>query len=668
MKKVKRGEEMHKLPLLLFFILIQVKLAHGVCKKLSRPFSTMTSIADIVEWKNKTKKYFPELGCYSHDYQSDWSVLDDGQITGKFDLKSIKQSSETVIEESQPYLYNVNYDTSSYYADELLILKDIHKELTWQQGKKANASTKNAYIVINNVKYILLENLAISQTTEQDGVDTTVFPINSIVINGCDTVVIKDSYFSGAIRNHHIKIENCKNVIIDKVEFAGTSPGGDFSKYNVLGGAIKIDNCLNAVDSATRSSYCSSRFTCSDLVNECVDQEWFNDFSISDFSTTNMNCPGQATSTVGTNTVTYQGGNPGFTILQNIYIHDHETGIQYKDSKSDLIEELSHSTNHDAINIHSPGDGMIFNIFIENWQATTMGIDAAIDFGHGRVADSKYTDKRFFVERSVFLDAGYIKTPTVSDSSNIIGIVGNLMYNTSYLDYHKNYTVHLAYNTMLFDGDTLVPTAYDLGEIPLNATTKFTGNLIGDLDTSNNSFSFFRSTNTESSPNFYEVDAYSNEVPGGLFAQFNDLANILENKGNFYINDDYKKGPLFTKDIEFFFEYDAAASCSTTSKVQFNEDYITTLKDYDSFFNDSESKIEGVPSNCYPKGFSYSSPSSFIPDSSCVTTNEYANVTELNTKRESLEYTMYSQYFYGTPRVSVTGFFGFPWYYKSGAL
>ncbi len=162
----------------------------------------------------------PEHGKYTTAYQSDWSKLPTGDITGKRDLSNI-QFKEVIGEESR--IKFANQDT--------VHLKDIHYKLRWN-----NPTDKynNTLIFIANVKKVILENIDIIN------LDPDYKAYHSILIEGADEVIVRNCYFAGTVQSYHLRMEGCGDILIENVEIAGIQY--DNRPTHRLGGGIFINN------------------------------------------------------------------------------------------------------------------------------------------------------------------------------------------------------------------------------------------------------------------------------------------------------------------------------------------------------------------------------------------------------------------------------------------
>lgn len=132
---------------------------------------------------------------------------------------------------------------------------------------------------------------------------------------------------------------------------------------------------------------------------------------------------------------------PQWTVIQNCYMHDY--------SDSDIFR------NHDGINLHSPGNGAVFNCYFENWGKDGVVADAAIDYSHRRRA---YMNQSFRFERNVFdhcaltKNVGGYKTDLEKEKIGNVMWVNNIFHNTPIADYHSEFSAYFVNNTFYFKG------------------------------------------------------------------------------------------------------------------------------------------------------------------------------------------------------------------------
>ncbi len=210
---------------------------------------------------------------------------------------------------------------------------------------------------------------------------------HSVLIENCDTAVIRNSFFAGATEHAHVKIKGCREVLVDNVEIGGIDY--DESGRHRAGGGIFIEN-----GNAQREG---------------------------------------------------SFGGPGWrelewVVIQNSYIHD-------------LTASDGTRRNHDAILVHTPADGVIFNNVVENWLGRYG--DAAIDVGFRRDGPGG----RFLrIERNVVRNATLTKTPgEFGDGSSAVLWANNVMVNAYHGDYHEGWSNHFVHNTYVWDPDKVPP-------------------------------------------------------------------------------------------------------------------------------------------------------------------------------------------------------------------
>ena len=302
-------------------------------------------------------------GQYSAAYLSDWSTLPTGKDWARRDRAD--RSFESLSGDA----------AKRWYSDQ----DRVHISGETLQVNWPNADYDNQVFHIRDVGTVIIEDVAVVHR------DADYRGYHSVLIENCDTAVIRNSSFFGAVEHSHIKIKGCRDVLIDNVEIAGI----DYDKSGRYrsGGGIFIEN---------------------------GNQHRKRSF-----------------------------GGPGWRelewlVIQNAYIHD-------------LTGSNGTRRNHDAIIVHTPADGVIFNNVIENW--LDRHGDAAIDVGFRRPGPPG----RFLrIERNIVRNANRTKTPgEFGDGSSAVLWANNLMMNVFHGDYHEGWSNHFVHNTYVWDPDKL---------------------------------------------------------------------------------------------------------------------------------------------------------------------------------------------------------------------
>jgi len=166
------------------------------------------------------RELVPEPGKYSRSYMyMDWS---DTALTGKniADKNENAYTWQNVVGESaQVSIYNQN---------DVMISNQFLK-VAWDATNPAYYGT--TLYDINSCKRVFIENVAIVQLDNAVGRDT-------IRIQNCDEVYIKNVFISGSASPYHIRIDGAKYVVIDGVEIEGR----DYGAGKVCGNGIWINN------------------------------------------------------------------------------------------------------------------------------------------------------------------------------------------------------------------------------------------------------------------------------------------------------------------------------------------------------------------------------------------------------------------------------------------
>ncbi len=154
-----------------------------------------------------------------------------------------------------------------------------------------------------------------------------------------------------------------------------------------------------------------------------------------------------------------------WTLIQNVYAHDYAEAM------------VPPGANHDAINIQSGGDGLIFNCQFENWHG-----DSAVDVSHRR-SDAAYgRNKALRVERCVFHDCKLAKNPGFGPGGGHQTLwANNVFVNTGWKEYHQDFPLWLIHNTWYIDrveGNSQLPLYFAELRQRAATITHFRNNLI----------------------------------------------------------------------------------------------------------------------------------------------------------------------------------------------
>jgi hypothetical protein len=429
--------------------MMQPTVASAFCKATLPPASDFSNSDDADTFHKALSGYYNSHGCYSDAYNSPWNSLDTADILVPAALHYPDTLNTIHPKTGQgDYWYNVTgVDLSvkagtntTTWTDPFLHLKGLELEVDWDDESVTERSSWNKVINIHDVKYVLLEDLFIETADEH-----TKYTVS---VDGCDTLIIRNSYFAGPAQKH-INIRGCRRVFIDKVEIAGLDTNLD--GLAEIGG-ISIENGTNKdVDT---SSYCD-QFQCSEAKDICENSEFGVFTYLSECPLIAGAVPTSTPSWILKNSddtplvddeieITDMTAELEWLGLQNIYIHDGEQG------------------SGDGIAIESPSDGILFNSVIDGW--LTDELDAALDIDHRRLCDTDYTKKTFRLERNMLLNASIIKTPGISADRNRLLFAVNLFLNMKVQDYHRQHVVGWVHNTWLYDENFEGNALFDLTE------------------------------------------------------------------------------------------------------------------------------------------------------------------------------------------------------------
>lgn len=157
-------------------------------------------------------------GQYSAAYLSDWAALPNGKAMPRKDRT--RTSFETLSGDAAKHWYS-NRDRVHISGESLAV--------AWPKRDYDNQVYR-----IRDVGTVIIEDVAVVHR------DADYRGYHSVLIENCDTAVIRDSFFAGAVEHAHIKIKGCREVFIDNVEIAGI----DYHKTgrHRSGGGIFIEN------------------------------------------------------------------------------------------------------------------------------------------------------------------------------------------------------------------------------------------------------------------------------------------------------------------------------------------------------------------------------------------------------------------------------------------
>ena len=251
----------------------------------------------------------------------------------------------------------------------------------------------------NDVDNVYINDLhIINDITSNPNIAPTNHPIpyRILSINNCHSVKIENSTFKGPVILNHIEIENTEHIYIDNIEISGTEDPNASGTF-YLGGAIAIK---------------------------------------------------------GGNQNQHVKRSISSTIIKNSYIHDFTARSQKMKDKNPTYY------NYDAAGIRSPGTGIFFNNYIENYfvkhpdyyntNSDSFGLPdpkvTGLDVGHSR-GDSAalnsnshkyYSKKTFKIERNIFDNVRENKiTGKFGESwqNNKLLFSNNIYFNTAWKAY-----------------------------------------------------------------------------------------------------------------------------------------------------------------------------------------------------------------------------------------
>jgi hypothetical protein len=204
-------------------------------------------------------KYYP----FSLTYNSPWSNLKNGKeqnLNKSSDIKwnsapiiiDDKLSDCTITEEGKKNTSiivikgnNKNSDVEINNNGRQIIKHFNNKRYVWNKNdKNIKGYYSNNIIYLKKFDKVIIENInlqiwdpALNEEAKVNG-ELAITGSTTVRLEDCNNVEIRDCYFGGEARRHHIQIENSNRVFIDRVEFAGIKLK-DKNQY-LCGGGIKI--------------------------------------------------------------------------------------------------------------------------------------------------------------------------------------------------------------------------------------------------------------------------------------------------------------------------------------------------------------------------------------------------------------------------------------------
>ncbi|AHF90178.1 hypothetical protein OPIT5_08005 [Opitutaceae bacterium TAV5] len=334
-----------------------------------------------------TSGIIPEHGKYSAAYMGDWSTLPTADKLPRPPLPALPASVDTT------------GDTGNAVPDSALrIVKGEAIRRQWLHQEKVRLSDLRLAVTWDptpsHKDHTTLFHIADAGEVVIENLtiiqaDPDYRGYHTILVEGADRVIVRNVQLAGSVQSFHLRIEGCRDVFIDNLEISGI----DYHRR----GRFRAGGGL-----------------------------WLNNGNTGRLGHN------------GTGLWTEYARMPGWQVIQNSYFHD--------GTESDGGEWR----NQDAVLIHHPGHGVLFNNVVENWFHPPM--DGGFDIGFRR-AEPEYQDRFFRVERNILRNVTFIKTPAAAPGPNTLFYANNLFINTQLADYHKGAAndVHYVHNTCIYD-------------------------------------------------------------------------------------------------------------------------------------------------------------------------------------------------------------------------
>jgi len=183
----------------------------------------------------------------------------------------------------------------SWVGEDEVRISDLALRVRWNGESNKMRTT---LFTIRECRRVVIENVAIVQ------LDPDYRGYETIRIEDCDEVIIRNSHFSGAVQSYHLRLDGCGAALFERIEIAGHDHG---ELGRRCGGGIFIQN--------------------------------------------------GATGRGGPRDNMISTPNPrvmSWLVIQHCYFH----GLAASDGKR---------RNQDGILVHSPTEGIIFNCVVEDW-------------------------------------------------------------------------------------------------------------------------------------------------------------------------------------------------------------------------------------------------------------------------------------------------------------
>ena len=117
-------------------------------------------------------------------------------------------------------------------GEKKVVISNLNLKVKWDSPKPDKFGTTLFYV--EDAEEVVIENLSIISA------DPDYRQYHTIYIEGAERVIIRNLYLAGTLQSYHIRLEGCKEVLIDGVEIAGIDYNG--TGRHRLGGGIWINN------------------------------------------------------------------------------------------------------------------------------------------------------------------------------------------------------------------------------------------------------------------------------------------------------------------------------------------------------------------------------------------------------------------------------------------
>ena len=387
---------------------------------------------------------------FSNRYKSTWSGLKNAKEQNLNKVSEIKWNAAPIVIDENISENTINEEGKENYSFIIIsgnntnsdidiningnhIMKHFNnKKLVWNRNEKNfKGYFNNNVIFLKRFNKVTIENInlqiwdpAFDEAAKIMG-ELAISGSTCIRLEECNNVEIRDCYFGGEARRHHIQIENCNKVFIDRIEIAGIKIK-DKNQF-LCGGGIKI-------------------------IKNNFDQE---NGKLADIWTVIQNCFIHDNNARFNEKYNWDGitsSTPGNSLIFNCYFEN--WGIGGDEAEGQIAADC-------AVDLSEPEVPISYKDYVfrveRNIFEKCKGVKNTYTYlNNSGCNDFAKTDTTINnVKKSIY------KLLTVKDFDCISHIfVNNIYYNTPCWDYHYAYKVYHMREILVFDDDSYKKYAY----------------------------------------------------------------------------------------------------------------------------------------------------------------------------------------------------------------